>query len=117
MLRIIVNGQKFYGSLYSKMKKRQCNVALTISGEVVVINFFVYNVFENEVYLVGNKMEENTNLHLYENSGHHIFLMKETLQMSVMPVDVLSQKVFIVKVGQIYYISKPPNLFGYSVLK
>lgn len=117
VLRIIVNGQKFYGSLYSKMKKRQCNVALTISGDVVVINFFVYNVFENEVYLVGNKMEENTNLHLYENSGHHIFLMKETLQMSVMPVDVLSQKVFIVKVGQIYYISKPPNLFGYSVLK
>lgn len=117
VLRIIVKGQKFYGSLYSKMKKRQCNIALTSSGDVVVIKFFVYNVSEDEVYLVGNKMEENTNLHMYENSGHHVFLMKETLQVSVMPVHVLSQKVFAVKVGHIYYISKPPNLFGYSVLK
>ena len=117
VLRISVNNQKFYGTSYKKMKKRQCSVALTFSGEIVLVKYFVYNIMENRVFAVCCRFEYDSSPHMFETTGHHIFVMKETQHIHVIPVNELSQKVFLVKVGQNCYISKAPNLFGYSVLK
>lgn len=117
ILRISLCREKFYGIEYRKIRKRHCCFALTDSGNIVKILYFVRNVQENYVYAVCNTVETDPIPHIFPFSGHHIFVVNLLDDVIVIPANKLCQKVFFVEIGQTCYVTKAPNLFGYSVLR
>lgn len=99
------------------MRKRQCNVVLTKSGDIMRIVFFVLNVSNDIVYAVGHIVELKDKIHLYANAGHHIICVNNTNTPIIVQAEDLVEKLFFVQVDGFAYVSKVPNHHGYGVLK
>jgi hypothetical protein len=89
--RICVNGERFYSTEYSRMKRRVCHAVNFLDSELGLIQYFILVIDTNIVYAVVKKMKiDNTSwLHTYE-AGKHL-----------KPVEILNNEVELVSANQL----------------
>ena len=58
--RVLLNGQKLYSEMYTRMKKRNCNYVLLKDGGKAMMKFFIVNVEVNDVYAAVTLLEDSS---------------------------------------------------------
>ena len=77
VLRIVRNGQVFFGREYTRMIKRNASVVLLSNGIVGDIHFFIWNKTSGRILVVYKVIEPNLDKpFFFDDAGCHILRMK-----------------------------------------
>lgn len=115
--RVQVNGEKLYCEEYSRMTRRVCDVVCCKNADILKITYFVVNNTSKVVYAVARKLLIEENCFINDIGARHIIKVKKSLQRVVVPVDIIKEKLFFIKVRDEMYIAKMSNLLGHSIFK
>ncbi len=116
-LRVQIRGQKFYGKLYPKLQRRACNIILCCDETIIDVEYFILNTDNKYLYGVGRIIKILERPYIFDNVGHHVFCVKRSGDVAVHGADKFVEKLFYVDFGNVQYVSKVPNHYGYGVLK
>lgn len=85
VLRICVNGERFYSYEYSRMKKRNSYTVLYSINKIGQIQYFVFNLQSNLAYAVIDEMKEcfNTWLSNFQAAKHLLSVVRTDLRRTV----------------------------------
>lgn len=117
VLRVEVDGEKFYCQDYSRMKRRVCYVVMCNNRNLLKIKTFILNCLSKVVYALADVLHINENCFLNAESGKHIIRVSESNERAVIPVENLKEKLFFIEVENNKFISRMPNMFGHCVFK
>ena len=110
--------EKLYAQDYKRMKKRVCHVALTKTGEIVSIRYFIFSKRLNSVFALAQVVNLNNDCFIFSKAGHHILRINETQYIVVMPIVEIQEKLFYLKISEILkFAIRMPNIHGHGLLK
>lgn len=118
--RVLLNGERFYCSEYSRMKRRNCHAVCYGENEYGLIQYFVLVICTNLVYAVIKKMTQpnDTWLHSYE-AAKQLIPVVLTNCIHVVPVEMLRKTLVFIHIenGQEAIVVNAPNRHGHAILK
>jgi len=109
VLRIEVDGDKFYANKYERLKKRICHVVLCKTGSIVDIDIFLWNKVSNLVYALGKIIKVADVPHLFRDTASHIICVQKTSEVVIIPAQDLKEKVCVLTVENQIYVCRVPN--------
>lgn len=119
-LRIKLKDEKIYSEGYTRMKKRICYVVRTNTGQIKKVLYFVVNVHGDSVFAVTQEIEIHDESFLCSESiPKHIIRVNQGINevKSVIPVECIVDKLFLMQIEGSSYIAFIPNKIGHSVFK
>ena len=97
------------------MKRRICYVVLLDSGEMVEIQYFIWN--KNSVFACAKLLMLKDPCFPFARSGHHLFRVQLTNDIKIVPVTKITEKLFFSGSKFVQsYICRLPNLYGHGVI-
>ena len=81
--RLTINDEKFYSKDYLRMKRRICYVVLLDSGEMVEIQYFIWNKNSDSVFACAKLLMLKDP---FARSGHHLLRVQLTKDIKIVPV-------------------------------
>jgi hypothetical protein len=121
--RIVRNGQRFFSTLYKRMKRRICHFVLLNDRTVGSIQYFLYNKSTSMVYAVIVKFHLGNSSFLDKiTGGKHLTSVKlvDPSPKVIVPVGDLEETLFFidpVPANSLSCISRVPHSHGRSVFK
>lgn len=116
--RVKVHGQYLYSKEYSRMNKRICHVVLCSNNNCYSVEYFLLNEISGIVYAVGHVLAVQEPQHVCQIAGHHLLVVKLTLDVDVFEVDTIMEKLFYITPNErLSVIAKMPNQYGHGVFK
>lgn len=118
--RVLVNGEKFYSRLYSRIKRRNCHAVLYSDDNIGLVEFFVLVQPSNKVYAIVREMKSNDNSWLFNfEAAKHLLSVVQTNLFSVVSVERLKSTLLIMDLenGQNIIVAKMPNNPGHVIFK
>ena len=113
VLRVDVNGQRFYAEQYRRMIKRVCYIVLTTDSKILKIKYFFTDNVTQNVFALCELLEVKGGILNVE------FMLKvvATGENVIVPVEKISEKLFYLNCCSDIFVSRLPNLHGHSVFK
>jgi len=116
--RVKVHSQYLYSKEYSRMNQRICHVVLCGNNNCYSVEYFLLNEVSGIVYAVGHTFEIQEPQHVCQVAGHHLLVVKSTLDVDVFEVDKIKEKLFYITPDErLCVIGRMPNQYGHGVFK
>lgn len=122
VLRIVVGQQKLYSLEYGRMKKKISNVCLTDEGDMVSVQYFLYNKENNMVFAVAKCLIYcDSSLDVLQ-AGRHLKAVSvdNSDTFSIIDVSAIKEKLFFIDPQPNVsspFVARIPNLHGHAVFK
>ena len=114
--RLTTNDSKFYSKDYLRMKRRICFVVLLNTGDIVEIQYFIWNENTDMVFAYVKLLTLKDPCFPFAISGYHLLRVELTTEFRIIPITEIAKKLFFS--GSKYvqaYICRMPNLYGHKL--